>query len=219
MRSFLLRLESYFKRMPERDQKIFPYFMFVCIFIIFYYGLIMTTIHKTRMLKNENNNLEQKVFMLKSKVSVLDTVKIGMQKKEKDLKELEQKFYELKNRVPETDEVSKIVKSLAKAEKMNYLIRELDEKNYIKHKAYTEIPMSIYLEGDFYHALHFIKAIEDSDRFFLINGMSFDANEEINGNVNVTLNLSAFKIMQLEYYLNAFSEKKAEEKGEKNVKK
>ncbi len=220
MRSFLLRLESYFKRMPERDQKIFPYFAFVCIFIIFYYGLINPTIGKTRKLKNENNMLEQKVFMLKSKVSILGTVKLGMQKKLSQLKELESEFYNLKKRVPDSDEIAKIIKTLAKAEKMNYLIREVDEKNYIKHKNYTEIPISIFLSGDFYHGYHFIKSIEKSDRFFLVNGLTMTANDEENGNVDITLNLSAFKIMELQYYINAYKNRQTKGKnGEKNAKK
>lgn len=206
--------------MPERDQKIFPYFVFICIFILFYYGLINPTSQKTKNLKSENNNLEQKVFMLKSKVSVLDTVKLGMKKKEKQMRELEEEFYRLKKRVPETDEISKIIRYLAKAEKMNYLIKEVDEKNYIKHKTYTEIPMSVFLSGDFYHAYDFIKAIENTDRFFLINGVTFTSNEERNGNVDVTLNLSAFKIMELDYYINAAKKVNQQDKnGAKNGKK
>ncbi len=220
MRSFLLRLESYFKRMPERDQKIFPYFAFVCIFIIFYYGLINPTTAKTKRLKNENNVLEQKVFMLKSKVSILGTVKLGMQKKLSQLTELENEFNNLKKRVPDSDEVAKIIKTLARAEKMSYLIREVDEKNYIKHKTYTEIPISISLSGDFYHGYHFIKSIEKSDRFFLVNGLTMIADDEENGNVDVTLNLSAYKIMELQYYINAYKNQQAKSKnGDKNVKK
>ncbi len=213
MRSFLLRLEGYFKRMPERDQKIFPFFLFVCVFILFYYGLIIPTASKTQKLKNENRNLEQKVFMLKSKVSVLDTVKIGMKKKERQFKDLEREFYRLKERVPSSDEVARIIKSFAKAEKVNYLIREVDEKNYIKHEAYTEIPINISLIGDFYHVFSFIKAIENNNRFFLINGLTFTASEDVNGNVEVNLDLSAFKVMDLDYYINAFKNRGNKDKN------
>ncbi len=220
MREFLLRLEGYFKRMPERDQKIFPYFLFICLFILFYYGLISPLSKEIEIIKSENNNLEQKVFMLKSKVSVFDTVKLGMIKKEKNMKELENEFYRLKKRVPETDEISQIIKSLAKAEKMNYLIKQVDEKNYIKHDVYTEIPMSVFLSGDFYHAYDFIKTLENTDRFFLINGLSFTANGERNGSVDVSINISAFKVMGLEYYINSFSGNKADGKnGDNNEKK
>ena len=220
MRSFLLRLESYFKRMPERDQKIFPYFAFVCIFIIFYYGLISPTTGKTKRLKNENNMLEQKVFMMKSKVSILGTVKLGMKKKLSQFTELEKEFYNLKKRVPDNDEIAKIIKTLAKAEKMSYLIRQVDEKNYIKHKNYTEIPISIFLSGDFYNGYHFIKSIENSDRFFLINGLTITANNEENGNVDVNLNLSAFKIMDLQYYINAYKNQATKgNNGDTNAKK
>lgn len=218
MRNFLLRLENYFKRMPERDQKIFPYFLFVCIFIIFYYGLISPTETKTKKLKSENDTLEQKVFMLKNKVSVLDTIKTGMQKKKEKLKSLEEQFYKLKRRVPEKDEVAGIVKKLAEAEKISYLIREVDERDYIDHQTYIEIPMSVSLQGDYYHIFDFIKRVEDSDRFFLITGMTFMADEEINGNVQSTLNISAFKIRELEYYVRLFQSKNTSSKGAKNGK-
>ena len=166
----------------------------------------------------ENNTLEQKVFMLKSKVSVLDTIKTGMQKKKEKLKSLEEEFYRLKNRVPEKDEVAGIVRKLAEAEKISYLIREVDERDYVDHKTYIEIPMSVSLQGDYYHIFDFIKRVEDSDRFFLITGMTFMADEEINGNVQATLNISAFKIRELEYYIRLFQSKNTSSKGAKNGK-
>ncbi|GEM_PF-2040260 len=215
MRSFLLRLEGYFKRMPERDQKIFPYFLFICIFIIFYYGLIQPTKQKTVNLKNENLDLEQKVFMLKSKVSVLDTVKAGMAKKEKEFDSLQKEFENLKKRVPDADEVSGIIKTLAKAEKVDYLIREVDEENYIKHKEYVEIPINVNLSGDFYNVYHFLKQLENSKRFLVLNGMTLNANADKNGNVDASVEMSAFKIMDLNYYINLYARKGKEKENEK----
>ncbi len=213
MRSFLLRLESYFKRMPERDQKIFPYFLFVCIFILFYFGLIQPTRHKTLKLKNDNSNLEQKIFMLKSRVSILGTVEVGMKKKEGEYQRLLEDFKELKSRVPSADEVSKIIKTFASAQNVNYLIRSVAEKNYVKKDSYTEIPMSVTLSGDYKSIYNFLKRVEDAKRFFLLNGMTLTARSDVNGSVDASIDVSAFKIMDIEYYIKQLKNKGKKVKG------
>ncbi len=213
MREFLLRFEGYFKRMPERDQKIFPYFMFVCIILIFYYLLIVPIHKKIKDLKTQNLDLSQKVFVLEQKVTVLETVRKGIDKKQNEYQSLKKRFEELTSKIPTSDQISNIVKVLAKSEKVDYMIRQLSEKNYITNDLYTEIPISVSLRGDYFKVFDFLKSIEDTRRFFIIKGLSFSSDEKFNGDVALNFDISAFKMRELDYYVNYFKRKKGDNKN------
>ena len=67
MRQFLLNMERRYTAMHSRDQQIFPYFVFACIFLVGYFLLVSPLSRKTDFLAADNLQLEQEVYSLDQK--------------------------------------------------------------------------------------------------------------------------------------------------------
>ncbi|RLE20500.1 MAG: hypothetical protein DRJ08_06875, partial [Acidobacteria bacterium] len=67
MRQFLLKLEKKFVSLHPRDQKIVPFFMFICIFLVFYMLIISPLSTKASQLSLDNSQMTQESFSLEQK--------------------------------------------------------------------------------------------------------------------------------------------------------
>ncbi len=219
MRQFLLKLEKKFMSLHSRDQKILPYFIFVCIFLIFYMVIISPLSTKASQLATDNSQMEQEVFSLEQKLKVLTAVEQRLaQGKEKSLA-FKNQFQKLKRQVPSTDELANVLGRLADSEKLTFLIQSIAEKDYVETRKYTSIPIIISAAADFDRITHFLKAVETSERLMTIDMIQINVDGENPSRITTQFTVNAYKIPGLEQLIRVYREEVQEQKNETKKKK
>ncbi|NOZ12890.1 MAG: type 4a pilus biogenesis protein PilO [Acidobacteria bacterium] len=219
MRQFLLKLEKKFVSLHPRDQKILPYFTFICIFLIFYMLIISPLSTKTTQMSTDNSQMEQEAFSLKQKLEVLDTVKQRLMRGEEKSKVFKDRFQELKQQVPSQDEIARVLSHLADSQKVNFLIQSISERDYVETRKYTSIPLVISAAADFSHIIHFVKAVETSKRLMTISSIQISVDNDNPAIITTQFTVNTYKIPGLEQLIRVYREEAQEKKNEKNKKK
>ncbi len=219
MRQILLKLEKKFVSLHPRDQKILPYFTFICIFLIFYMLIISPLSTKTTQMNTDNIQMGQEIFSLKQKLEVLDTVKQRLAQGEEKSKTFKDQFQKLKQQVPSQDEIAKVLGLLADSQKVNFLIQSISERDYVETRKYTSIPLVISAAADFDHIFNFIKAVENSERLMTINSIQLDVNNDNPALITTRFTVNTYKIPGLEQLIRVYREEVQEKKNEKSKKK
>ncbi|NOY22931.1 MAG: type 4a pilus biogenesis protein PilO [Acidobacteria bacterium] len=215
MRLFLLKLEKKFMSLHPRDQKILPYFAFICIFLIFYMLVISPLSTKASHLSNDNSQIKQEVFSLEQKLKVLNAVEQQLaQGKEKSLA-FRNQFQKLKRQVPSKDEIANVLSHLADSEKLTFLIQSISEKDYVETRKYTSIPLMISAAADFDHIVRFVKAVETSERLMAIDSIQINVDGENPSKITTRFTVNTFKIPGLEQLIRVYREEVQEKKNEK----
>ncbi len=215
MRRLLLRLEQKFISLHPRDQKILPYFAFVCIFLIFYMLIISPLSTKASQLSRDNSQMEQEAFSLDQKLKVLTAVEQRLaQGKEKSL-EFREQFQKLKRQVPSKDEIANVLSHLAESEKLTFLIQSIAEKDYVETRKYTRIPLMVSAAADFDHIIHFVGEVETSERLMTIDSIQMNVDGENPSRITTSFTVDTFKIPGLEQLIQVYREEVQEKKNEK----
>ncbi len=219
MRQFLLKLEKKFVSLHPRDQKIVPFFMFICIFLVFYMLIISPLSTKASQLSLDNSQMTQESFSLEQKLKVLTTVEQRLaQGKEKSLA-FRNQFQKLKRQVPSQDEIATVLSHLADSEKLTFLIQSISEKDYIQTRKYTSIPLLISAAADFDHIIHFVKSVETSERLMTIDTIQINVDRENPSRIMTSFVVNTFKIPALEQLIQVYREEVQEKKNETKKKK
>lgn len=215
MRQFLLEMERRYTSMHSRDQRIFPYFVFICIFLVGYFVLVSPLSRKTDFLAADNRQLEQEVYSLDQKLTILQDVqkrKVGQEERQVQLKE---QFEKLRRRVPAKDEIAGILAHLAAAEQVEFLIRDIAEKDYIEDKKFTVIPLLVNARADYDHIHSFLKRIESSPRLLTIESLDMGIDPDNPTAITASFTVQAYKIRSLETLLAIYRNRQQQEKKEK----
>lgn len=215
MRQFLLKLEKKFITLHPRDQKILPYFAFICIFLISYMLIISPLSTRASQMSVDNREMKQEAFSLEQKLKVLTAVEQRLnQGKEKSLS-LKNQFQKLTRQVPSKDEIANVLSHLAESEKITFLIQSIAEKEYVANRKFTRIPLMISAAADFNHIVHFIKAVETSERLMTIDSIQINVDGENPSRIITSFTVNTFKIPDLEQLIQVYQEEVQEKKNEK----
>lgn len=215
MRQFLLKLEKKFISLHPRDQKIFPFFAFICIFLLFYMLIISPLSTKASQLAVDKSQMEQEVFSLEQKLKVLTAVEQRLaQGKEKSLL-FKNQFQKLERQVPSTDEIANVLGRLADSEKLTFLIQSIAEKDYVETRKYTSIPIIISAVADFDHITHFLRSVETSERLMTIDMIQISVDGENPSRITTQFTVNTYKIPELEQLIRVYREEVQEQKNEK----
>ncbi len=206
MRLLLLKLERKYTGMHSRDQKIFPYFMFICIFLVFYFLIISPLVDRTRLIEIENEQMEQEADTLTQKLQILDSLKERKAREELRSADLKQQFNSLSRQVPSQDEIAGILSHLAQSEQVSFLIQSIAEKDYVEQRKYTIIPVSVSAQADYEHIMSFMHSIEDAQRLLTVNGVRFAIDPENPLSISAFFTVNAYKIQGLETLISLYRE-------------
>ncbi len=219
MRQLLLKLEKKFVSLHPRDQKILPYFIFICLFLIFYMLIISPLSEKATQLSRENSEMAQEAFSLGQKLQVLNAVEQRLASgKEKSLRYRKQ-FENLKRQVPSKDEIARVLSRLADSEQITFLIQSISEKDYLETRKYTTIPLMVTAASDFDHIISFIKSVETSERLMTINAIQINVDGENPSRILTSFTVNTYKIPALEQLIAVYREEVQEKKNEAKKKK
>ena len=218
MRNMLLKLEKKFGSLHPRDQKIFPYFVFACIFLIFYFLLISPLSIKTTRLSLDNRQMDQEAFSLKQKLQIMDTVKKRAVEERKQSEVYKKEFADMKRHVPSKDDISKIVAHLADSEKVSFLIQNIAEQDYVENKRFTTIPVAIAVQADYNNVYQFLKSMESSERLLTIDGLQIGVNPKDPVNVSARFTVNAYKIRDLSVLVKLYQQEMLEKKNNEKKK-
>ena len=215
MRSLLLKLERRYTGMHSRDQKIFPYFVFVCIFLIFYFLIISPMVDRTRLLKLENSQMQRESDNLKQKLQVMDTLQERQAREQSRSVELKKQFAALSRQVPSRDEIAGVLSHLAVSEKVAFLIQKIAEKDYVEQRKYTVIPVTVAAQADYDHIFSFLQSIENSERLLTINGLQVAIDPENPLSISALFTVNAYKIQALETLISMYQQEQEEARNVK----
>ena len=215
MRQLLLKLEKKFTSLHPRDQKIFPFFIFITIFLVFYMLIISPLSARGTRLSMDNSEMKQEAYSLEQKLKVLDTVKQRLARGEEKSRAFRDQFQKLKRQVPSKDEIANVLGRLADSEKITFLIQSIAERDYIETRKYTSIPLTISAAADFDHIVHFVKSVENSERLMTIDAIQIAVDPKNPSKIATSFTVNTFKIPALEQLIKVYREEKQEKKNKK----
>lgn len=215
MRSLLLKLEHRYTSMHSRDQKIFPYFTFVCIFLVFYFLIVSPVVDRTRTLEVENDQMRTEANNLKQKLQVLSSIQERKAREESRSEELKEQFSALSRQVPSRDEISGVLSHLAMSEEVAFLIQKIAEKDYVEQRKYTVIPVTVAAQADYDHIFSFLQSIEKSERLLTINGLQLAIDPENPVSISALFTVNAYKIQGLETLMSLYYQEQEEARNVK----
>jgi Tfp pilus assembly protein PilO len=221
MRNKLLKLEKKFEKLLPREQKIFPFFVMICLFLIFQYLLLDPILKKKNNLKLEHTTLKNEVFSLKLKLRGMDKAANTLKSLDKEVKDLIARFNSLTSRIPSKDKLASILSHLAASEKVKFMVKEMDEQTYIENSRYTVIPFSIIVAGDYFNVLDFLISLENAqNRLLKINNIRFSRTDLNSMEITAMFTVEAYKIRSMEYLIELSKQEamKKEKENDKNNK-
>jgi len=222
MRKMLLKLERKFSKLLPREQRIFPFFLIVCIFIVFQFLLLTPVLKKKTRLKIDSDSLKNEVFSLKQKLKGMDTVSNALDKIRIEVANETEIFNKLTHKIPSKDQLASILSYLASAEKIKFMVKEMDEKSYIENSRYTVIPFSITIEGDYFDVLSFLVSMEDEkNRLLKVENIRFSQENIESSDVTAYFVVHAYKIRSMDYLMELSKKeaiaKEKEKENENNI--
>jgi len=215
MRQFLLNLERKYTTMHSRDQRIFPYFVFICIFLVGYFLVVSPLSRKTDYLLADNQQLQQEVHSLKQKLQVLHDVEKRKEQEEERKVRLRDQFEQLRRQVPPRDEIAGILAHLAASEQVAFLIQDISEKDYIEDTKFTMIPILVNVRSDYAHVHDFLKKVESSPRLMTIDSIELGIDPENPTAIGASFTVQAYKIRSLDTLIALYRDQVAASNGEK----
>lgn len=219
MRKLLLKIERKFEKLLPREQKVFPIFVIVCLFLVFQYILLSPILKKKTRLKIENDTLKNEVFSLNLKLKGMGNVAKSLDTLDNEVSKLIGEFTVLTNKIPSKDKLASILSHLAASEKIKFMVKEMDEKSYIENSRYTVIPFSVTVAGDYFNVRSFLISLENAeDRLLKIENVRITIEEGDSLEVMAYFTIEAYKIRSMDYLME-LSKKEALEKEKEKEKK
>ncbi len=221
MRNKLLKLEKKFEKLLPREQRIFPFFVMVCLFLIFQYLLLDPVLKKKNNLKLEHATLKNEVFSLRLKLRGMDKASNTLDNLQKDVSKLTTRFNNLTNRIPSKDKLASILSHLAASEKVKFMVKEMDEQTYVENSRYTVIPFLVTVSGDYFDVLDFLISLENAEnRLLKINNIRFARTDLNSMEITALFTVEAYKIRSMEYLIELSKQEalKKEKENDKNKK-
>jgi type IV pilus assembly protein PilO len=132
----------------------------------------------------EVKKLEKKLVVLEEELQEKQEIAGNLSKFKKKVEYLRQKLEEKKKNLPDDSNMDQLLKTLNElSEKSDIRIISFAPQGEVKRNFYSEIPVSMELEGNYHEILTFFDKVAKEDRIINISGINMESPEVKSGKV------------------------------------